>query len=198
MTVADVWIIGSSIIYWAEQRARVRLDTNLRLENTSITWLSRRGMRRCEAVPLLLRRLEQSRKIPDMIVIHCGGNSLVEVRLGYLAKAIKDDIGNLSKKLHFLCTIIWSDMLPRLTWRGAIAKSVIEIKRRNLNRCGRRAVLKAGGRVIEHPEITEDTAGLFRDGVHLSDIGSDILLCNLQYVINACRFESADTPVIFE
>ena len=155
-------------------------------------------MRRCEAVPLLLRRLEQSRKIPDMIVIHCGGNSLVEVRQGYLAKAIKDDIGNLSKKLHFLCTIIWSDMLPRLTWRGAIAKSVIEIKRRNLNRCGRRAVLKAGGRVIEHPEITEDTAGLFRDGVHLSDIGSDILLCNLQYVINACRFESADTPVIFE
>ena len=58
----------------------------------------------------------------------------------------------------------------------------MEPKRKFINRVIRRFRTYNGrGVFIDHPEITADTPGLYKpDGVHLSDIGSDIFMLDIR------------------
>ncbi|XP_053374463.1 uncharacterized protein LOC128547006 [Mercenaria mercenaria] len=77
------WIVGSSIPYWAEQRARYRSpssSSNLGIDERKITvqWMTRRGMVWDEVRPMLARAFKEAPYLPDAIIIHCGGNSLLQ------------------------------------------------------------------------------------------------------------------------
>jgi hypothetical protein len=128
--------------------------------------------------PSVLRDL-QHRPPPAVLIIHCGSNDLVGTASTSLVFQMKTDLKHLG---HLLPTtvFIWSDLLPRLYWHGARSHKGIDSIRKRVNRSGKGLVLGMGGRVINHPDIVEEV-GLFRgDGVHLSDIGNDILLNDLQ------------------
>ena len=58
-----------------------------------------------------------------------------------------------------------------------------------LNRFLKRLVLYLGGQFIEHEDIKADTPGFyFRDGVHLSDIGTDLFLLSCRDTLE-CIFQ---------
>ena len=117
---------------------------------------------------------------PDMIIIHVGGNDITSVTQGKFIKMIKKDI-NYINSVFPKTMIVWSDILPRLSWRGldssVTAYRKIDEKRKRVNRAGRQIIRNLNmGRSIIH-EIETKTNGLFlADGVHLSPIGNDIFL----------------------
>ena len=73
--------------------------------------------------------------------------------------------------------ILWSDMLPRKTWRNAKSHKAAEKARKLLQRRARAEVGKEHGAVIRHC-ITE--AHLCSDGVHLSDEGQERFLLDFE------------------
>ncbi|XP_041346999.1 uncharacterized protein LOC121366737, partial [Gigantopelta aegis] len=178
-----VWIVGSSIIYWASKRAAVQLNSHLRLERlgVNISWMGRRGLKWDGAMYNIRKRLVENPP-PQYIVLHVGSNDVTEIATAELCVKVERDIHSLSQSLlSSKCILVWSDLLPRLTWRGGNSVTAIEKKRKRVNRSGRKAVLAGGGRVIRHDDITFDCPQLFRsDGVHLDDIGNAIFVNTLQ------------------
>jgi hypothetical protein len=53
---------------------------------------------------------------PDFLVIHCGGNSIGAVKWRELRCQIKDSLGQLMALLPST-KLIWSQILPRISWR---------------------------------------------------------------------------------
>lgn len=171
-------------------------DPNLHLQHlgAKIKWIGKRGMSWYDVRRTLSLHLSQSAP-PQFLIIHTGGNDLTTTSTSVLSARIENDIHSLAKSLTN-CMLIWSDILPRLQWRGCTSITGIERKRKRVNRIGRQAVLKNNGRVIQHVDITYDCKGLYRaDGVHLSDIGNAIFLNTLQGALELFMSEKADgTP----
>ena len=169
-------------MHWAAERAEQGL-TNFQLEkeNIRVRWFGVRGM----AWPDFKNRIQYLMMLkarPFIIVIHLGGNSVVKIKLRTFQKKIERDLKYMF--LAYTCVIfVWSDILPRLKWKGAKPKDypAMERKRCSLNRTARKAVASyTDGRQIIYNNI-DHTPGLFwYDGTHLSDIGSDLLLVNMQ------------------
>ena len=121
---------------------------------------------------------------PRVLLLHVGSNDLGTVGCSVMRAQFKADILD----LHALfpdTTLVVSAMLPRLDWsRSLIPINKLERKRRLLNRFLRRLALYVGGRFIAHEDITYDCPGLFySDGVHLSDVGSDLFLLSIRTVL---------------
>ena len=108
-----------------------------------------------------------------------GGNDLVTTHLGKLTKQAQGDV----RTLAMLCpdtVLIWSDVLPRIRYRGATAHNKVEKTRKTFNSSMRAYVRKLGGKSLRHPQIQWHSNQQFRpDGVHLNDFGNDILIRNL-------------------
>ncbi|XP_060558605.1 uncharacterized protein LOC132718920 [Ruditapes philippinarum] len=193
-----IWIVGSSIPYWVKRRAIKRSSINLGLEKKKCTvkWHTKGGMTWHEVFPKISWMLAKSRYLPDMIVVHCGGNSLIKVKKGVLANNIKNDLLNISLLAGPTTTVVWSSILPRLNWHSDRQLSVVEKARKCVNRSVSCSVLARGGRWLKHAEITADTPGLFRnDGVHLSPIGLDIFISSLQELIESLASNNSNKAV---
>lgn len=176
----DTWIIGSSIIHWAKQRALKVLDRHIGLQsnNVHITWMGRRGMKWGDLKTIFYSELE-TKAAPSVVIIHLGSNDLCQQKTSILYNAIRKDITELAQCLPN-CVFIWSDLLPRLFWKGAKNIKKIELKRKRVNREGRNVCLKMGGRFIKHT-VDHTTPNLYwEDGVHMNDLGNDIFLHELQ------------------
>lgn len=73
---------------------------------------------------------------------------------------------------------IWSHLLQRQTWRGVSRPEAAEKARICINSAVCKKVLELGGLVIPHPSIYFKAAALYQaDGVHLSDLGNDLVGC---------------------
>ena len=87
---------------------------------------------------------------------------------------MKFTITNLSRMLPG-CSVIWSSMLPRRSWRFSNNDRPMEITRKRIHRGIRSYMLKYKGYVVKYPDCDDRHLGLFLDdGVHLSFIGNDI------------------------
>lgn len=64
---------------------------------------------------------------PHFLVLHAGGNDLVNVPTGELCARIQHDIKRLREMLP-ACTIVWSDVLTRLKYRGCTNIQAMERK----------------------------------------------------------------------
>ena len=176
---SKIWLIGSSLVHWAEARARKsRAEWSL-LTHTRVTWYGQRGMKWDQLLPKI-KAILQYTPAPDMICIHLGGNDLASTPLRKLTCQAKSDMNALAK----LCphtTLVWSDILARISYRNASNDNKMEKTRKTLNSALRAHTRKLGGKSIRHPGINWDLPHLFRnDGVHLNDRGNDIFLGNLQ------------------
>lgn len=120
-----------------------------------------------------LLRLEDR---PEFLIIHCGANNVGQ-------KTTEELLELLSTTLSRICdmfpttTIVWSSALPRLAWRfSENVKAMNEIRGR-MNREAIKFVTSRGGHYIKYPQFSQKPPTLFDpDGVHLSQLGNDILL----------------------
>ncbi|KAJ8320014.1 hypothetical protein KUTeg_001601 [Tegillarca granosa] len=170
--ICPVSNVRDSIIYWAHRSALRLLNRHLRLEQQGvhINWMGKRVQR--------------------ILILHVGGNDLIDYTTSMLCAKIEYDISILAQWLPNTI-IIWSDILPRLYWRGSLNIKAIEKKRKRVNRSGRRSAFLVGGRVIHHQDITYVCPSLFRaDKVHLTDVGNALFLNNLQNELELCASNS--------
>jgi hypothetical protein len=121
-----------------------------------------------------------------VILVHAGANDITSTKCLQLSAVVRDVIEWIVKRLPSV-TVIWSDMMSRLQWRGANDVKGVDKSRKRVNLAASQKVLSVGGRVIHHTDIDYTTPDLYRDdGVHLSDIGNDILLNDFQSGIETC------------
>lgn len=84
---------------------------------------------------------------------------------------------------------MWSEIVPRLIWKGTRNNASIERARRLLNMRVSRHVRINEGVVIRHRQLEGDNKELMMDdGIHLNEIGLDIFLSGLQDVIERALF----------
>ena len=191
---SKIWLIGSSLVHWAEARAqKSRADWSL-LTHPNVKWYGQRGMKWNQLLPKIKAILGHT-PAPDVMYIHLGGNDLASTPLRKLTCQAKSDMNALAK-LCPLTTLIWSDILARVSYRDASNNNKMEKTRKTLNSALRAHTRKLGGKSIRHPGINWDLPHLFRnDGVHLNDRGNDMFLGNFQGSITcfdrcprACEF----------
>ena len=176
---ATVWVVGSSIPYWAKQHSLSRPGgKNLGL-TAQISWKARRGMEWSHFDSFIEREIGKE-TAPNYILVQLGSNDLVNVKSKELIESINCSFLRLSL-LAPNTTIIWSDILPRAYWHGAKSQKNIDMARKRVNSVVRSRVLQSNGRAIKHPNITFSDFTLFRfDGAHLTDLGNSIYLNNIQ------------------
>ncbi|KAK3091282.1 hypothetical protein FSP39_018589 [Pinctada imbricata] len=153
---------------------------HLRLQNhnISLTWFGKRGMRWEEIEPEVLRLLGQYKK-PDVLMIHCGGNSIGTFSSRHLQKFMKLSIVNIQKMLP-QCKIIWSQILPRTYYRYMYCHSAAEKVRKRINSSIKNFVLNRGGAYIYYPDLETCCPRLFSDGTHLTEVGQFCFLNTIQ------------------
>ena len=184
-----MWVVGSSIIYWSSRRAHVRTGgTHLGLlrKGLRLQWYGIRGMR-WESFISTFDKYVKSYPRPDYLIIQAGSNDLGVVKGKELIENIRADIMRLAI-LYPDLKIIWSDILPRRYWHYGDNHSAIEGTRKRVNIAVRKVVKEeiTNGYVISHPNITEKERTLYRnDGTHLSDVGNDVFLNNVQAALES-------------
>ncbi|KAI9523086.1 hypothetical protein NQZ68_031175 [Dissostichus eleginoides] len=82
----NVWIIGSSYVRRGEERARHTMGSNLGLNCCSL----------------------RGRTVPDVLLIHCGGNDLGNINGVELVTAMKQDLLSLSDNFSEMKIILSS------------------------------------------------------------------------------------------
>lgn len=122
----------------------------------------------------------QTESPPSILVIHCGANSMGTMPLRKLRNFMKFTISQIATLLPNTL-IVWSEWLPRLTWRHMLSNVAAEKDRLKLNSCVRTFLInQKRGACIKHPDIKVNQTKFFTDGVHLSEIGNALFLNNLQ------------------
>ncbi|XP_061482204.1 uncharacterized protein LOC133384300 [Rhineura floridana] len=173
-------LCGHSIVFWAHRRASSSVyGTQLQLSATAtIQWETRRGMLWDALLPAVCRIMSLADR-PHILLIHLGENDLVQhPGLDLLLKVTRDLTWLIRSYPHLLR--VWSEMLVRRVWRGAVHPNKIDRARKWVNRKVRDFVLSLGGAVLSHDRIRFHAPHLFRDdGVHLSEQGCDLFLEDL-------------------
>ena len=193
----DIWFIGVSLISHLSDRAAFRASSNLGLANKKVHWLGTSSMHWRDLIPKFQLAM-MFIPPPVMILVHVGGNDLVTMRQGKLIKNIKKDMQYLAS-VFSTAKIIWSDILPRKSWRGVEPTQgnldKMNSKRKRINRAGRQVArnLLQGRSIIHEIDIT--TNGLYKsDGVYLTSIGNDIILNTFQEAL-AAFFENPNQRI---
>lgn len=186
--------MGSSIIKRAFTHARQATREGIHLDlaryGVNIWWQGKCGMKWHQVLPTIkfLLTIEEP---PHILVIHCGGNDIgANPRLRADIKQVLGKIRSLLPETM----IVWSQILPRLHWRGEISHKAVDNIRKRVNSSVATYLLQAGwGAYIKYPEIAESNPDLFVDGVHLSDWGNTFFLHSLQQGLQC--FLSSDIRV---
>lgn len=179
---ASVWILGSSIIKKGFLHARGRQgDTNLGFDirDVDIVWQGYSGLKLTQ-VTNKLKTLSQIFEDPSMIILHCGGNDIGQLKLHEARKIAKRILVFLKGNFPYT-RIVWSQILPRNNWRYSSDLKAMKKARVRLNNYVATENIRQGGYYIKYPTIT--LRDLASDQVHLSDYGNDILLETLKGAI---------------
>ena len=121
-----------------------------------------------------LRYLSGLESDPNILIIHCGANSLGMVQLQPILNQLQSAVSEISK-LFPKAKIVWSCLLPRMVWRYTQNVKAMEKARARLNREAIGLVSNKGGAYIKHPQFDQKPVQLFHaDGVHLSQFGNDL------------------------
>ncbi|XP_052711626.1 uncharacterized protein LOC128185949 isoform X2 [Crassostrea angulata] len=181
----SVWIIGSSIIHWAQKYAETTNQLNLGLNHFTINWNGRRGMV-WEYLYTTVSSMLIANKQPTILIIHCGGNNIGDPQntLKGIQKFMKLTLSQIADLLPNTL-IVWSHILPRSNWRQSLSTIEGENSRRRINSAIATFVLKKlNGASIKYPDIQITQKRLCRlDGVHLSDLGNNIYINSLKNAI---------------
>ncbi|CAJ0940265.1 unnamed protein product [Ranitomeya imitator] len=172
----SVWIVGHSYIYWAARRAELCPGgRSLGFDDVDVIWRGLRGMMWSQVLPEVVH-IARVASSPTIVVIHAGGNDLASSPLAELLTLIRSDMDKFPSFFP-LMRLVWSEVIPRLVWRGARELNAMERSRRTLNQRISRFVRFKNGVVVRHHRLEGDNSGfLLPDGVHLNEAGLDIFL----------------------
>lgn len=177
-----VWIVGSSVIKRAIVYARGNYDgLNLGLQrrNATVWWQGKEGMTWGELYHRV-RYLLTFEQTPDVLVIHCGGNSVGAIKLKKYRLEVRDTLSRLMRLLPNT-KFVWSQILPRLVWRFSKDRVAMNRSAKRINNYASWICIQSGGGYIKYPELTHADWEMFgADGVHLSDMATRIFLHRLQ------------------
>jgi hypothetical protein len=145
--------MGDSHVYWAANRALSREGPQLGLDESFwITWKGTRGGKLNEVKGNLQEELVSAYSLPDIVIFHLGCNDLIHHSSKALHYMVRD--------LLLFCSdflpgtqVIWSYILPRAKYHGAVFPDGMKSKLKQVNRNARNLFHKAGGKAIGHPEI---------------------------------------------
>ncbi|XP_056397708.1 uncharacterized protein LOC130293230 [Hyla sarda] len=175
-----VYFLGHSYFHRAAQRADCRPGgRSLGCGNVEPHWRGIPGMRWTR---VLTEVVDIARTVRSgvILVVHAGGNDLCYSRVPDLITLMKADVERFSGFFPDL-VLVWSEIVPRVSWQGARNAEAIERSRRLVNSRMARFVRQKGGVVVRHRELEGDNRRfMISDGVHLNDIGLDIFLSGLQ------------------
>ncbi|XP_029455210.1 uncharacterized protein LOC115090367 [Rhinatrema bivittatum] len=180
----EVWIIGHSFIHWAHRHACGRpYGSHLDLHNrgVGVRWLGRRGMLWDELLPYV-QKICKRLCAPRVLVIHLGGNDWGRMVGRHFINIVRKDL--MAVSILMPTTILcWSDIIVRpalvdnVMWRRSRSKANQQIGS---------WLERLGGRHIRHEWSWGKLGGLFRnDGIHLSFLGTDLFLNDIQEVLEA-------------
>ena len=132
--------------------------------------------------------------LSQMLIIQLGSNDLGNVKGKELIELSRCYIRRLMT-LYSDLRLIWSEILQRRYWHNDNNQVAIETSRKKVNLAIKNIFLNEiqKGCIIRHPNITVKEKSLFRyDGVHLSDVGNNIYLNNIQgslenFAISECK-----------
>ncbi|XP_015218553.2 uncharacterized protein [Lepisosteus oculatus] len=184
--VKNVWICGHSLVFWAEKRAKspeygmqLGMDPNC----VRLWWKGTQGMTWDQLLPFLLQ-MKGTWPNPDVIIMHVGGNDLGKSKPEEFILAVRKDLMSM-KSIFPDCLLVWSNILPRGTWRTCGDAAMAENIRRLTNDKVKREMGAVGGAALSHGSIQVDSQlGLYRpDGVHLSDAGIDMFNLDMQHFL---------------
>ncbi|XP_052790158.1 uncharacterized protein LOC128224375 [Mya arenaria] len=127
-----VWVVGSSIVRNAFMHAWMS-DPNLKMESCKLWWQGYGGLgiKEMERKINLLKRVNMCQP-PAMIIMHCGGNDIGRIKISEFIKHFKmlvDNIGNILPGT----IVVFSQILPRLTWRYSKNNIAMYNAKRRLN-----------------------------------------------------------------
>lgn len=112
--------------------------------------------------------------VPDILVLHVGGNDLGLHPNGQVIKDIQWDFLRLRSSFPYMI-IAWSDIVARMSWRGARSVEKLNKARIKVNKEVGRFIARNGGVVVRHAELEVDTGLYIRgDGLHLIAVGIDL------------------------
>ena len=142
------------------------------------TFIGRGSLQLHQTRPLLDQFIAQTHANIGAITLHIGGNDIVPLGCKGWRHAFAELVLYIRARLP-RTRVIWSDMIPRLCWRGARSAVAIEHARRTLQVAARSIVYAEQGAAIRHPQI-QAALHLGADGVHLNDEGYTIFLKNIE------------------
>ncbi|XP_062986094.1 uncharacterized protein LOC134401275 [Elgaria multicarinata webbii] len=176
-----VLICGHSYVFWAGRRASsTAVGTQLGLSRIAhVQWMGKRGMR-WEHLPSMLFQPRVAFPPPQVLLIHLGGNDMgVLTGKALILQAIADF--QLIRQRWPGILILWSCIIPRQNWRAGRNPRALDRASQKVNSEIYKHLLKHGDVSIQHPSIIKSRRELYRsDGVHLSDLGNDLFLLDLQ------------------
>lgn len=116
---------------------------------------------------------------PVVLVVHAGANDIGA--LNTLEWFRELEVVVLYLRARWPATrLVWSDMLPRTSWRFCTSRTGAENSRRRSQRRARYLFFQEGGAVIRHPSIRGTPTHLATDGVHLNRAGQINFLRSLE------------------
>ena len=178
--------MGSSIVcnafLWAKKTS-FGANLDMKRHNAGIWWQGQRGMT-WQKFERKVETLLQYEDPPDFLVIHCGGNN---VGIGPKSIVLRK---RMEKTLKFYKTklpntrIVWSQILPRSSWRSSIHGTKLNKVRRRLNSKLASLAIELGGAYIRYPELSRFDSNFFEnDKVHLNAMGNNIFLYRIQQAL---------------
>ena len=167
-----MWIVGDSIVYWAGRQAEREGEPDLGL-SASVTWLGRRGLRLPGVSEVIRSHLNTTNAThPVCILIHAGTNDIGRMKKQKL-REMEETLSRV-RVLSPRSIVIWSEILPRRSYRGFSRQGQPRIERIRLamNKWARAVCHRSGGTssVVGHASVRHDRESLYRnDGIHLSE-----------------------------
>ncbi|XP_036839151.1 uncharacterized protein si:dkeyp-121d4.3 isoform X3 [Oncorhynchus mykiss] len=195
----NVWICGHSLVYWAEMRAKspeIGMQLGMDPSSVRVWWKGTQGMTWAQLLPQL-DQLKIKWPKPDVVILHLGGNDLGTQSPEALMSSVKKDLTSV-RSIFPQCRLVWSDILPRMSWRQTEDSEAVDNFRAVINRRVHAIIAELGGTALTHENITCcSDAGLYRpDGVHLSGKGIDTFNLNLQDFLEKWETEANNVPEI--
>lgn len=99
---------------------------------------------------------------PSYLIIHCGGNDIGQDVKGVV---VRNNIKKGLLKLHQLLpetVLVWSQVLPRVQWRGELDHFALERARERLNNCIATFILKLGENISGTLNLKRQTPNFLR------------------------------------
>lgn len=173
--------MGSSLIFHAYEHTFLNYKNQyLHLEphNIKLRWFGKRGMV-WEDVEPWFHELVFQFGYPDVLMLHCGGNSIGTMSLRHLQKFMNLTVSNILA-VRPNCKIIWSQILPRTYYRHMFSHVAAENARGRINSSLSNFIIARNGGYINYPDLQRCSQTLYCDGTHLTDCAQTVFLNAIQ------------------